>query len=36
MKGASVHLLVSVDGDFDVLKEIRRLSPTDALALARP
>jgi hypothetical protein len=36
MKSASVHLLVSVDRDFDVLKEIRRLSPTSALALARP
>ena len=35
MKNGSVHLLVSVDGDFDVLKEIRRLNPKDALALAR-
>jgi predicted nucleic acid-binding protein len=35
MKNASVHLLVSVDHDFDVLREIKRLSPTDALALAR-
>jgi predicted nucleic acid-binding protein len=36
MKSASVHLLVSLDGDFDVIREIKRLSPTDALALARP
>jgi predicted nucleic acid-binding protein len=35
MKNGSIHLLVSVDGDFDVLKEIRRLNPKDALALAR-
>ncbi|MGB8294605.1 MAG: type II toxin-antitoxin system VapC family toxin [Polyangia bacterium] len=35
MQNGSVHLLVSVDGDFDVLKEIRRLSPKDALGLAR-
>jgi hypothetical protein len=35
MKNGSVHLLVSVDGDFDVLKEIKRLSPKDALGLAR-
>jgi hypothetical protein len=35
MKNGSVSLLVSVDGDFDVLREIKRLSPTDALALAR-
>jgi len=35
MKNGSLHLLVSVDGDFDVLKEIKRLSPTDALGLTR-
>jgi hypothetical protein len=35
MKNGSVHLLVSVDGDFDALKEIRRLSPKDALGLVR-
>ena len=35
MKNGSVHLLVSLDHDFDVLREIKRLSPTDALAIAR-
>jgi hypothetical protein len=35
MKNGSVHLLASLDHAFDVLREIKRLSPTDALALAR-
>lgn len=35
MKNGSLHLLVSVDGDFAVLKEIKCLSPTDALGLTR-
>jgi len=32
MKNASLHLIVSVDTDFDVIKDYRRLSPGDALS----
>lgn len=33
MKNAGLKLLVSIDTDFDVLKTVKRLSPSDALAL---
>ncbi len=35
MKNSSIHLIASVDGDFDVLKDVKRLSPSDAVSLAR-
>jgi len=33
MKNARIGLLVSVDRDFDVIKTLKRLDPTDALSL---
>jgi hypothetical protein len=33
MKGAGIRVLVSVDMDFDVVKEIKRVHPKDALGL---
>lgn len=35
MRNASIQLIASVDTDFDVLKDLRRLRPKDALAFAR-
>lgn len=35
MKGAKIHTLVSVDKDFDALKEVKRLGPQEALTLRR-
>lgn len=35
MKNASMHLMASLDKDFDVLTEVKRLDPSQALGLAR-
>jgi predicted nucleic acid-binding protein len=35
MKNSQVHLLVSIDRDFDVLPELKRIEPAQALALTR-
>ena len=35
MKTSQLHLLVSVDRDFDAITELKRLHPMDALELAR-
>jgi hypothetical protein len=35
MKNSQVHLLVSVDRDFDVVPDLKRIEPRQALALAR-
>jgi predicted nucleic acid-binding protein len=35
MKNSQVHVLVSVDRDFDVIPDLKRIDPMQALALAR-
>jgi predicted nucleic acid-binding protein len=35
MKNSAVHMLVSVDRDFDAVPELKRLEPAQALTLAR-
>jgi predicted nucleic acid-binding protein len=35
MKNSQVHLLVSVDRDFDVIPDVKRLDPVQALAVGR-
>lgn len=35
MKNSQIHLLVSVDRDFDVIADLKRIDPSEALALAR-
>jgi hypothetical protein len=32
MKNSQVHMLVSVDRDFDVVSELKRIEPTSSLA----
>jgi uncharacterized protein len=35
MKNSQVHVLVSVDRDFDVITDLKRIEPVQALVLAR-
>jgi len=35
MQNAQVHMLVSIDRDFDALPDLKRIEPAQALALAR-
>jgi predicted nucleic acid-binding protein len=35
MKNSAVHMLVSVDRDFDVVPDLKRIEPAQALTLAR-
>lgn len=35
MRNSEIHVLVSVDRDFDVVPELKRIEPSQALALAR-
>lgn len=35
MKNSQIHVLVSVDRDFDVIPDLKRLEPVQALALGR-
>jgi uncharacterized protein len=35
MKNSQVHILVSVDRDFDVIPDLKRIAPAQALALSR-
>jgi predicted nucleic acid-binding protein len=35
MKNAGLTLLISIDSDFDVIKTVKRFSPSEALRLAR-
>lgn len=35
MKNAHLHLLVSVDRDFDVIPDLKRIEPAQASALSR-
>jgi predicted nucleic acid-binding protein len=35
MKNSQLHVLVSVDRDFDVIPDLKRIAPAQALALIR-
>jgi hypothetical protein len=35
MKNSQLHVLVSIDRDFDALPHVKRIEPAQALALAR-
>lgn len=35
MRNSSINLVASMDADFDVLKDVKRLSPSDAATLSR-
>jgi uncharacterized protein len=35
MKNSQIHVLVSVDRDFDVIADLKRIEPVQALALSR-
>jgi hypothetical protein len=35
MKNSEVHMIVSVDQDFDAMPELKRLEPGQALTIAR-